>query len=140
MFNSKFNGVLTGLLIAAIIGIIILIGFFGWSVFSKYYLNSNANEFVDNYEQITGNNTVNNEEEGNRGQIGSVEDGESIYNKKNDKTTYYGYGVLGTISIPKINIKYPILEKVSPQSIKVAVAYLSGVGINKPRQYSNTRT
>lgn len=48
-----------------------------------------------------------------------------------NKTKYYGYEVLGTISIPKIKIEYPILERVSPQSIKVAVAYLSGDGINK---------
>ena len=46
--------------------------------------------------------------------------------QKGNTITYYGYEVLGTISIPKINIQYPILEKVSPQSIKVAVAYLSG--------------
>lgn len=37
----------------------------------------------------------------------------------------------GTISIPKINIKYPILEKETPQSIKVAVAYLTGAGVNQ---------
>lgn len=59
--------------------------------------------------------------------------------KKGNTTTYYGYEVLGTISIPKINIKYPILEKVSPQSIKVAVAYLSGARNKCCRKYSNTR-
>jgi len=45
----------------------------------------------------------------------------------------------GTISIPKINIKYPILEKETPQSIKVAVAYLSGVRSKSSGKYSNSR-
>lgn len=138
MFNSKFNGLLTGLLIAAIIGIVALIGFLGWSVFNKYYLNANANEVVENFEASV--NDKNEEEEGNRTTIGDVEDGDSIYGKKPNKTTYYGYEVLGTISIPKIDIKYPILDKVSPQSIKVAVAYLSGVRNKPSRQHSNSRT
>ena len=125
MFNSKFNGLLTGLLIAAIIGIVGLIGFFGWSVFNKYYLNSEAHKIVDNFEEFVGDNKEK-EEEGERLTIGDVENGDSIYNKKGEATTYYGYEVLGTISIPKIDIAYPILERVSPQSIKVAVAVLTG--------------
>lgn len=138
MFNSKFNGLLTGLLIVAIIGIVALIGFLGWSVFNKYYLNANANEVVENFEASV--NDKNEEDDGNRTTIGDVENGDSIYGKKPNKTTYYGYEVLGTISIPKIDIKYPILDKVSPQSIKVAVAYLSGVGINQIRKYSDFRS
>lgn len=139
MFNSRFSGLLTGLLIAAIVGIIGLIGFFGWSVFNKYYLNSEAHKVVESFEDFVGNNN-NEDEDGDRLTIGDVEDSDSLYNKKGDSTTYYGYEVLGTISIPKIDIAYPILEKVSPQSIKVAVAVLTGSGINKVRKYCNTRT
>lgn len=138
MFNSKFNGLLTGLLIVAIIGIVALIGFLGWSVFNRYYLNANANEVVENFEASV--NKKDEEEDGDRTTIGDVEDGDSIYGKKPNKTTYYGYEVLGTISIPKIDIKYPILEKVSPQSIKVAVAYLSGVRNKSSWKYCNSRT
>ena len=133
MFNSKFNGLLTGLLIIAIIGIIALIGYFGWSVYNKYYIDGEAKNIVDSFEQTVGNrNEVNNEDQ-NRAEKGGVEEGNSIYtgNTGGDGTTYGGYKVLGTISIPKINIKYPILEKATPASIKIAVAYLSGVGINK---------
>lgn len=125
MFNSKFSGLLTGLLITAIVAIIGIIGFFGWSVFSKYYLNAEANKIVDAFENIN-NNPDNEEEDGERLTIGDVESGDSIYNKKDGVTTYYGYEVLGTISIPKIDIAYPVLERVSPQSIKVAVAVLTG--------------
>ncbi len=135
MFNSKFNGLLTGLLIAAIIGILILIGFFGWSVYSKYYIDSKAKDMVDTFEQTAGKNENTVEEDGNRAEIGGVAEGNSIYTNgqgNSSKMTYYGYEVLGTISIPKIDLNYPILENASPQAIKVAVGYMSGVGINKP--------
>lgn len=42
------------------------------------------------------------------------------------KTQYHGYDVLGTISIPAIKIEYPILAKVTTQSLKLAVVYLRG--------------
>ncbi len=143
MFNSKFNGLLTGLLIAAIVGIIALIGYFGWSVYNKYYINAGASDAVDAFEHQIGqnNNTVTPPQESNveenREQIGEVGEGNSIYTgnqgggNSNATTQYGGYDVIGTISIPKINIKYPILEKVTPKSIKLSVAYLAGAGINQ---------
>ena len=144
MFNSKFNGLLTVLLIIAIIGIIALIGYFGWSVYNKYYLNASARDAVDAFEQSVGNqdneepneNQNTTEDDPNRQEIGNVSEtpqGQpNNSNENNNNTnTYYGYKILGTISIPKIDIKYPILEKATPKAIKVAVAYLAGVGVNK---------
>lgn len=137
MFNSKFSGLLTGLLIVAIIGIIALIGYFGWSVYNKYYLNSQAQDAVESFEKNTGTT----EDEGDRAQIGDVEGTPSIYDQNStNPQKYYGYNVIGTISIPKIDIRYPILDKATTQSIKVAVAYLSGVGVNKVRKYCHSRT
>lgn len=134
MFNSKFNGLLTGLLIIAIIGIIALIGYFGWSVYNKYYIDTGAKDAVDAFEQTVANKPTNNNETVDRVEIGGVDEGNSIYKEgqgSGGTTTYGGYEVLGVISIPKINIEYPILEKATPASIKIAVAYLSGVGVNK---------
>lgn len=112
MFDSKFNGILTVLLIIAIIGIFALIGYFGWSVYSKYSIKSNAEDVVSNFEETVKNKK---EEEENRVQIGEVDPGNSIYdNSSNGEIPkYYGYEIIGTISIPKINIKYPILRKVN---------------------------
>ena len=149
MFNSKFNGLLTVLLIIAIIGIIALIGYFGWSVYNRYYLNASARDAVDAFEQSVGNQDNDDNEEPNENQNETQEDPErqeignvsetpqgqsgnsSGNNNNNNNNTYYGYKILGTISIPKIDIKYPILEKATPKAIKVAVAYLAGVGVNK---------
>lgn len=139
MFNSKFNSLLTALLIIAIIAILAIIGYFGYSIYNKYYLNAGAKDAVDAFEQTVGNqNTVTTPPTNELVQnvvIGGVSEGDSMYQNQTQNntttTTYYGYNVIGTISIPAIDIEYPILEKVTTKSIKVAVAYLSGVGINQ---------
>lgn len=143
MFNSKFNTLLTVLLIIAIIGIIGLIGYFGYSVLNKYNIDSNAKDAVDAFEGAVGNknpnpntNTVtppvtdNNTVEGDI-TIGEVPEASTNNSQTSQSpTTYYGYNVIGTISIPKLSIKYPILDKATPKALKVAVAYIDGVGVN----------
>lgn len=135
MFNSKFNNVLTVLLVVAIIGIIVLIGYFGFSVYNKYRLNAEAKKVVDAFEQISQEpkNEIPREDVGDREALGtlSTEDPSQTTGTQGKRPTYGGYEVYGTISIPKIKIEYPILEKPTPQAIKIAVAYLSGVGVNK---------
>lgn len=132
MFNSKFNNVLTVLLVVAIIGIVILIGYFGFSVYNKYKVNADAKNAVDAFEQISNSqkNEIPREDVGDREDLGSLDGSNTIYQGQpsgGTTTKYGGYEVYGTISIPKINIEYPILEKPTPQAIKIAVAYLSGV-------------
>lgn len=149
MFNSKYNNLLTVLLIIAIIAIIGILGFLGYSMINKYYINAEAREIVDAFEQthVKDTNTVavpeQNVVDGNM-TIGEMGESNSIYNGNtgsgNGKVTYNGYDVIGTISIPSINIEYPILEKVTTKALKLGVAYLSGPGINKVRKYCNTRT
>ena len=139
MGSSKFNTVLTVLLIIAIIAIIGLIVYFGYSVYNKYYIDLSAKEAVSSFEDIVGHNAnkpnnENNEDNDYNGNIviGGVPEDNTISSPSNNgKLTYHGYNMLGTISIPAIKIEYPILEKVTTNSIKVAVAYLSGPGINK---------
>lgn len=140
MFNSKYNNVLTVLLIIAIIAIIGILGFLGYSIISKYYIDAEAKEVVDAFEQAHTRDTntivepTQNIIDGNI-TIGGVEEGNSIYDGNtgsgSGKVTYNGYDVVGTISIPSIKIEYPILEKVTTKALKVGVAYLSGPGINK---------
>lgn len=122
--GKGFNKLLTVLIVIAIIGIIALIIFFGWSTYNKYYLNANANEAVSDFEEYVKKDKE--KQEGNQEglEIGGLEAGSSIYNNQGTVQKYYGYEILGTISIPKINIKYPILEKASTQAIKVAVRIL----------------
>ena len=143
MFNSKFNTLLTTLLIIAIIAIIAIIGYFGYSIYNRYYLNAGAQDAVDAFEEAVGNtNTVTPPQTNvivdENVVIGGVSEGNNIYQDpaqnggtNTSPTTYYGYNVIGTISIPAIDIEYPILDSPSTNALNVATVYLSGPGINQ---------
>lgn len=139
MFNSKYSNVLTVLLVIVIIFIIGLIGFLGYDFYRKYYIDKEAQEFMSQYEGqftntveenvIADNNTVVIDPVNEVTQNNTTTSGSSI--KKNNKPTYKGFYVLGTIEIPKTGIKYPILEKETTKSLEVAVAYYYGPGLNQ---------
>ena len=48
-----------------------------------------------------------------------------------DGLTYKGFKVVGKIEIPKTDIEYPLLEKVTPQSIEASIGVLYGPGVNE---------
>ncbi len=139
MFNSKFNTILTVLLIVAMIAIVAIIGYLGFSMYNKYYINANAEEVVNSFEQSTGvGNTIAKPDENTIEGTGTdveLSVGGTTHSNGNSHSgssiKYNNYNVIGTISIPKIKIEYPILEKVTSKSLKVAVAYLSGAGVNQ---------
>ena len=61
--------------------------------------------------------------------VRSIEDEKD--NKKEKKCTYKGYDIIGTIEIPKIKIKYPILSKTTEESMLVSVTKFWGPGVNE---------
>lgn len=138
MFNSKYSNVLTILLIIVIIIIIGLIGFLGYDFYRKYYIDKDAQDFMSQYEEQTKNTVT--ADNGNTvttiiDPLNEVETPTNNNTNSTKKYTYKGFNVLGTIEIPKTNIKYPILENVTPKSIETAVAILYGPG---PNQVGNT--
>lgn len=46
------------------------------------------------------------------------------------ETEYKGYGVVGIIEIPKINIKYPILNKTNDDSMQYSITKFAGGEVN----------
>ena len=134
MFESKYNKLLTGVLIVIIIAIIGLLGFLAFNFFQGNQSTQEAADFVDNYngddlvpeqdKENTGDNKDNPLEE-----IEKTTDENSGGAKK--KQTYKGYTVGGTMKIPKINFSYPVLDKVSKSSIENSVAILYGAGLNQ---------
>ncbi len=140
MFNNKYSNVLTVILIIVIIVILALIGFLGYDFYRKYYIDKDAEDFIAQYEEQIRNTTPQNKVSNENNSVSTVIDpvGEIETNTSNNSgsasvkvPTYKGYNVLGTIEIPKTGIKYPILDKVTPKSIQVAVAYYYGPGLNK---------
>ena len=49
----------------------------------------------------------------------------------NNGKTYKGFPMVGTIEIPDINLKYPVLEDSNRDAIEVAVGIYDGPGLNK---------
>ena len=134
MFESKYSKLLTAILIVVIIAIVSLLIFWGIDVYKNFASKKAAQELVDNYENAIS--------DGNAVDINNQELATPVLNEEIKETTtsgkrvtYNGYNVVGTIEIPKISLKYPILERVTPKSIESSVAVMVGPG---PNQVGNT--
>lgn len=136
MFDSKYGNVLTALLVVVIIAIIGLLGFFGYDAYQKYFITKDTEEFVDSFSQDVSveNNTDQSQEQDNStgGTLEGIESTEQTTSSGRKVKYYKGFVALGTIEIPKTNVKYPVLEKVTKKSIETAVAILYGPGLNQP--------
>ena len=113
MFESKYNKLLTIVLVIVIIAIIGLLVFWGIDVFQKSSITNETAEFVDNYQgddQTPDDETENNENDGSN-PLDEIEESNTTGSSKRTKKTYKGYVVNGTMEIPKISFKYPVLEE-----------------------------
>ena len=135
MFESKYSKVLTVILVIVIIAIIGLLGFLAYDYYQNYVITKDTSEFVDNFQGEVGDgnstdgNTTNSSDEN---AFDAIEATNTASTSGTTKRTYKGFGVVGTMEIPTINFKYPILEKVTKKSIETSVAFLYGTGINQP--------
>ena len=129
MFESKYSKVLTVILVITIVAILGLLGFLGYDYYQKYIISKDSSEFVDNFEgEVEDQNPTDSTEETDGNPFDNIQNA----NSSKSKITYKGFGVLGTMEIPKINFKYPVLEKVTKKSIENSVAFLYGAGLNEP--------
>ena len=134
---EKYNKGLTVVLIIAIIAIVGLLVFFGIDVYRKYYLQHDAEEAVSQYQEKNKNEDNNNDSGAVDGSslMESINETDSqSVEQKGSKLTYKGFLMDGTIEIPVIKVKYPVLSDVSKKAIEVAVAvlYKTGDGLNRP--------
>lgn len=134
MFESKYSKVLTVILVIVIIAIIGLLGFLAYDYYQNYIISKDTSDFVDNFQgevkdgEGNDNTTADVTDEN---PLDQIKDNDNSSSTSNKKVTYKGFGVLGTMEIPTINLKYPILEKVTKKSIETSVAFLYGAGINQ---------
>ena len=134
MFESKYNKLLTIVLVIVIIAIIGLLVFWGIEVFQKNSITNETAEFVDSYQgddQIPDDETQNSDNDGSN-PLDEIEESNTTGSSKRTKKTYKGYVVNGTMEIPKINFKYPVLEEFNKKSLETSVVILYGAGLNQP--------
>lgn len=137
MFEGKYSKLLTGLLIVGIIIIVGVIGFIGFSIIRDSMLKTDAEDAVEQFQGKV--NGIKNEEQTENNVfvngVTPIIGLENIIvggNSSNTNTqTYKGFPMVGTIEIPTINLKCPVLETASKSAIEVAVAVYDGPGLNK---------
>lgn len=136
MFNNKYSKLLTVVLVITIIAVIILLGFFAYDVYKKYYIEKESEEAVSRFEGEISNNTKQQDTNTITNNVEPILDLNSLDNNTTTSSSgkgvkYKGFNVIGTIEIPKTNIKYPILEQVSIKALEASISYIYGPGLNQ---------
>ena len=139
-----YSKALTVILIMIIVAVIGLLAYLGFDYYSKYRTNKDGEAFVDTLtDGITvdapeaNDNTINANSTENiittQTETNSVDTTSGGTTVKR-RPMYKGFYTLGSIEIPKTNVKYPILEKVTKKSLETAVAVVwpENATLNKP--------
>ena len=136
--NRKYNKFLTITLIVIIAAVIGLLAYLGFNFYSNTRTQKDGEDAVKTFTDVSiatpdgneGDWKVNDGTTQTQGEVttGDVQtesingNGTSSNSRSVTKPKYKGYYMAGTIEIPKINLSYPILEKVTDKTLKLAVA------------------
>ena len=121
----NYSQILTIVLIIVIVGIIGIIAYIGFNALKDKKTKDTYTEAANNFE-IRGDISTNTN-------IATNALEEANITPDNEKETLEGYEILGTITIPKVDLKCPILAEVTPRTLEIAVAQMfTTSGLNKP--------
>ena len=141
--NNKYNNFLTIILVLIIIAIVAIIGFLGFKYYQTYVIKNNSENFVDTFIGDEENNT---NIDNNTSDIPPVVEDENMFegvdegeqsgigsSSSNKKPQFNGFVTSGTIEIPAINLKSPVLaqSEYSPKALDTAVVETYGPGLNQ---------
>lgn len=140
MVDNRFNKILTIIIVISLIGLFIVMGFWGYDIFQKYYIRNGAEEAVDEFDKklneqnIDENNTTTTNENKNTNTNnlnGNTKSNSAKTSTKKVQMKYRGFDVAGKIEIPKTKLKYPVLSVATLSSMKVSIGIIYGPGLNK---------
>lgn len=139
MRANKYGNLLTVLLIILIIGILVGLGFLIYNVVKTKNTDDRTIEAIAEFDKTVEENNneqiEDDDEEVLTNIIAPPDDSSTSSPETTKKKIYYeGFVMIGYITIPKTNVKLPILDSVTPQAIEVAVAalYPSNPKLNEP--------
>ena len=124
------------IIIIAVIALVSVVGYALYYYISNFIAVKEAEDAVEAFERNV--ITVALEEEQQEEQAEEVpeeEEEETSSSSRSSSTYYKGYSMIGTIQIPKIKVKIPIVDKVTVSSITSAAGVLYGPG---PNEIGNT--
>lgn len=137
MFEGNYSKFLTIILIVIIIAILGLVGFLGYDFYKKFYIDKGAQDAINAFDNQVKENTTKVENDTDEGDLvapvinGTEQSNTSSGSSGTKKATYKGYTMAGKIEIPKTSCNYPVLDKLSKESIEIAVAIMCGPGLNQ---------
>ena len=128
--ENNYNKYLNIALVVGAVLVIGLLGFLGFKIYQKSRINKEAGEAINDFigefkkadDDNIGNVSLN---------INDLDIANSDGNGKLAKKTYKGFTMDGYITIPKINLNYPVLDRATEASMNVAVGINYGPGLNK---------
>lgn len=146
-----YSKALTVILIIIIVAVIALLAYLGYDYYSRYRTNKDGEAYVDSLTEgiisdtpavdvpatevpIQENVNTTTTEPGQTTETVTGETSVSGSSSTRKRQMYKGFYTLGSIEIPKTNVKYPILEKVTKKSLEtsVAVVWPENAELNKP--------
>lgn len=133
MRASKYGNFLTVLLVILIIAILVGVGFLVYNYVIKPRIQDDrAIEAIAEFDRNIEEEKKTEEDEQLTNTIKPTDETTGSSTKR--KTYYQGFVMLGYITIPKTNVKQPILDSVTPDSLNAAVAalYPSNPELNGP--------
>lgn len=135
MFESKYSKLLTILLIVGIVVIVATLGVTGFIIVRNGTQKQEAENAVNNFQNKLNDDVENTQSNTITNEIVPIITPENIITDGNtsgeNANTYKGFPMVGTIEIPVINLKYPVLEDASKAAMEVAVGIYDGPGLNK---------
>ena len=137
MTLNKYSKVLTVILVILIILSIIGIGFLIYNTVIKPKKDEGrAIEAIEEFDRQVENNDEEDQEENIESNVDMnlIKHTDKPKHKRKKKVYYNNYVMIGYITIPKTNVKEPILDIVTPDSLNnaVAVIYPSVPKLNEP--------
>lgn len=131
--DKKYGKLLTVILSIVSIAALGLLGYLGYDLIKKIKSDKNQADLMDYYDYTIDNTETNTEVENI--EIPDIINSEIVeqntISSGEKKVEYKGYSMVGKIEIPKIKLKYVILDKATPSSIETSVAVAYGPGPNK---------
>ena len=138
MFRSKYSNFLTVILIIAIIAILTLATVLVVNVYKKHHNDNDSmraiREFQNNIDtDVEENNAIGTQDLVEQNVVVAENSTGGSGNGRRKVTYYNNFVMVGYIEIPKINIKYPVLEEETVASLEqsVAIRYPSNATLNQ---------
>ncbi len=127
MMDDKKSKALTIILVVIIVVIVGVLSYLGYIALKDKKVEDTYTQAANEFEKKVAGSPE--KSKGSNSTLNSV----NVSLDKSDRQQMEGYNVIGTIEIPKVDLKCAILEEVTPRSIEIAVGMMyTTAGLNEP--------